>query len=721
MDPPEHSRLRRLLSRSFTPRAVARLEDRIRGHARAICDRTFTGPRGECDFAKDVAADLPLLTLADTLGVPEQDRWLLFDWSNRVIGYQDPDYASSADFDPDTGTEMAREALSVRPVPDAGGRMPDPRIREGMPDLYAYAHLLAEQKRRRPGDDVMSILLAQADEGGQVSVAEFENMFWLPRCAPCSPRCWPAPPPWPRPGRRPTCAPTSSAASSASPSPGPPDPPAGGQCVCALPDPDRPTRTGGPHRRGGHPAGGIRPRGNAGRDREAGIGKSRLVGHMSAVAAKAGVRVVTGRALPAGTSGPLGPVAEVIMAVTRDRPAPSDPDLAPYLAVLASVVPPWREPGRPAPAEPVLVTAEAVLRVLLNELGTVEMLRDARSDRLEQARAEALRIGAVGLATGIGANLAALLAMTARFDDVMKVAGEVERSAERLGLVPIQAAALLMHGFALAHQGRSREMERYLGAAEALAPDDADLRAGAWGIGRALNALLAEDRNGARLALARARQEAPDQHARILNPYEGPELLLRALAGEAGRGEIDAAAAGIVRAARWPELWFGAAQAVVSGTHGDEAGASAALAAALDAASRYPVFSALVKRLVAEAAVRDQWGEPGGLLLSADATFTRLRLGRASAACRALLKAAGQPAPRRRAAEAGLPAPLVASGVTAREAEVLDLVGERLSNREIAQRLFVSPRTVEKHVAALLAKLGTPDRGSLAQLARGLR
>ena len=182
MDPPAHSRLRTLLARSFTPRAVARLDERIRGHARALCERAFAGRggRGECDFAKDVAADLPLLTLADVLGMPEQDRWLLFDWSNRVIGYQDPDYATSAAFDPSGGTPMAAEALALRPAPDASGRMPDPRTRDGMPDLYAYAHLLADAKRRHPGDDVMSILLAQVDDdGGRVSVEEFENMFWL--------------------------------------------------------------------------------------------------------------------------------------------------------------------------------------------------------------------------------------------------------------------------------------------------------------------------------------------------------------------------------------------------------------------------------------------------------------------------------------------------------------------------------------------------------------
>jgi cytochrome P450 len=181
MDPPEHARLRRLLTKSFTPRAVAQLEERIREHARAIVDRAVgDATSGRCDFAKDIAADLPLLTLAEVLGMPPEDRMLLFDWSNRVIGYQDADYASSAEFDLASGTPIAREALRHRPSPGPDGSMPDPRTREGIPDLYAYAHLLAEEKRRRPGHDLMSILLAQVDDdGGRVSIEEFENMFWL--------------------------------------------------------------------------------------------------------------------------------------------------------------------------------------------------------------------------------------------------------------------------------------------------------------------------------------------------------------------------------------------------------------------------------------------------------------------------------------------------------------------------------------------------------------
>jgi len=180
LDPPEHSRLRKPVQRSFTMRAVARLEEQIAGHVDDILDRALTTPGETVDFARDVAADLPLLALADVLGVPAEDRMLLFDWSNRVIGFQDPDYATSAAFDPATGTDLAREALALRPEPDADGRMPDPRTRGGMADLYAYAHLLARHKRDHPGDDVMSILLAEQSEGeGAIEVEEFENMFWL--------------------------------------------------------------------------------------------------------------------------------------------------------------------------------------------------------------------------------------------------------------------------------------------------------------------------------------------------------------------------------------------------------------------------------------------------------------------------------------------------------------------------------------------------------------
>jgi len=181
MDPPEHTRLRRLLINAFTSKAVSQLEEKIGHHARSIVDRVIgDATEGECDFVSDIASDMPLLCLADIFGLPQEDRYLMYDWANRVIGYQDPDYSISNAFDQSGGSEMAREALKRRPRPDGTGRMPDPRSRSGMDDLYHYAHLLAEYKRGQPGDDVVSILLAQVDDdGGLVTIEEFENMFWL--------------------------------------------------------------------------------------------------------------------------------------------------------------------------------------------------------------------------------------------------------------------------------------------------------------------------------------------------------------------------------------------------------------------------------------------------------------------------------------------------------------------------------------------------------------
>jgi cytochrome P450 len=170
-DPPEHSRLRKMLTRAFTPKAIARLEHRITGWAGELVEAVADD--GGCDFA-ELTADLPLRTLAEIFGVPHEDRWLMYDWSNRVIGYQDLEYAASAKASAEGSTEMARRAMALRPEPDEHGVLPNQRTREGMPDLYAYARDLAEYKRRVPGDDVLTNLVAEG-----ITTAEFENMFWL--------------------------------------------------------------------------------------------------------------------------------------------------------------------------------------------------------------------------------------------------------------------------------------------------------------------------------------------------------------------------------------------------------------------------------------------------------------------------------------------------------------------------------------------------------------
>ncbi|MEL7155220.1 MAG: cytochrome P450 [Actinomycetota bacterium] len=176
-DPPAHGRLRGLLAKAFIPRAVAALEHEISERAHALV--AAVAGRGSCDLVADVVGDLPVAVLAAVLGVPDQDRALLYDWSNRVIGYQDADYAVSSAFDPATGTEMARQAHQLRPRPRPDGDLPDPRSREGLADMYAYAHALARHKREQPGDDIVSLLLQADFEGSTLTNEEFETLFFL--------------------------------------------------------------------------------------------------------------------------------------------------------------------------------------------------------------------------------------------------------------------------------------------------------------------------------------------------------------------------------------------------------------------------------------------------------------------------------------------------------------------------------------------------------------
>ncbi len=170
-DPPGHSRLRRIVAAAFTPRAVRALEDTINARARTLITSALNE---DTDFV-ELTSDLPVWTLAHIMGVPESDRRLLYDWASRVIGYQDDDYAGLSTADATTMTPMAREAMKYRPAtvrPD--GRPLNPRSYAALADMFAYAHALAAEKRKKPSDDVMSRML----EGG-LTTQEFENMFFL--------------------------------------------------------------------------------------------------------------------------------------------------------------------------------------------------------------------------------------------------------------------------------------------------------------------------------------------------------------------------------------------------------------------------------------------------------------------------------------------------------------------------------------------------------------
>ena len=93
MDPPRHTRYRKLVNRGFTPRMIAALEVHVRDLTVGIVEAAMA--KGECDFVVDVAAELPLEVIAELLGVPPEDRHKLFDWSNRMVGSEDPEYQVS--------------------------------------------------------------------------------------------------------------------------------------------------------------------------------------------------------------------------------------------------------------------------------------------------------------------------------------------------------------------------------------------------------------------------------------------------------------------------------------------------------------------------------------------------------------------------------------------------------------------------------------------------
>jgi cholest-4-en-3-one 26-monooxygenase len=147
-DPPQHTRTRSLVNRGFTPRMIARLEERIQ----ATCDDIVATAvsKGEGDFVTLCAAELPLIVIAELMGVPLDDRHKVFDWSNRMIGGDDPEYGVTEEQRFDAATEM-----------------------------WAYASALAESKRGQLQDDIVSKLISPDEAGNVLSELEFDLFFML--------------------------------------------------------------------------------------------------------------------------------------------------------------------------------------------------------------------------------------------------------------------------------------------------------------------------------------------------------------------------------------------------------------------------------------------------------------------------------------------------------------------------------------------------------------
>src|SRR4029078_3270139 len=94
MDAPQHTRLRKIISRGFTPRDVGRLEDELRTPAQKIAEPPAAAGAG--DFVEQVSCELPLQAIAGLLGVPQEDRDKLFRWSNEMTAGDDPEDADVA-------------------------------------------------------------------------------------------------------------------------------------------------------------------------------------------------------------------------------------------------------------------------------------------------------------------------------------------------------------------------------------------------------------------------------------------------------------------------------------------------------------------------------------------------------------------------------------------------------------------------------------------------
>ena len=147
MDAPKHNRYRRLVSKGFTPRMVGQLVATIEKRAARIVDDV--ADRDECEFVEDIAAKLPLEMICEMIGLPEADWPRMFDLSNKLVGFDDPEYQSS----PEDGESAAIE-------------------------IFGYCDAIAKDRRENPRDDLMTALVQAELDGERLDDLEL-NLFFV--------------------------------------------------------------------------------------------------------------------------------------------------------------------------------------------------------------------------------------------------------------------------------------------------------------------------------------------------------------------------------------------------------------------------------------------------------------------------------------------------------------------------------------------------------------
>jgi DNA-binding CsgD family transcriptional regulator/tetratricopeptide (TPR) repeat protein len=354
----------------------------------------------------------------------------------------------------------------------------------------------------------------------------------------------------------------------------------------------------------------------------------------------------------------------------------------------------------------------------LHELGTVDLLVDGSTGALEEALGLAQQAGMLGLAATLEVQLTATL-LHKDADVALRHAQNCAELSRRLRMDQLRATALFFQAAAHAHRRDRAEMQRCVRAAEELAPDDLDVNAGIWGAVHAHVALIDDDRRLLAGCLDKAMAYYRRSPTTNPAPIRGLWALVRTLDDRDGPAARDEARPSVVN---WENrALLGYADAVDAGRRGDTARANAYLAAADAAMAERQWWRHRIRLLLADAALADGWGDPVGWAREALPAFIRRGDDKLAAGCRDVLRRAGAPVPRQGRGDTPVPDQLSRCGVTSREMDVLRLVAQGMSNADIARRLVLSPRTVETHVANLLAKTGVDGRAGLTALVNRLR